>query len=191
LYLQYRLFHVLFLEESLNPFNYSQAQLEAKAGLRKPLLVHAILETALGVANVEEIAAASRSGVPAVSFVAGRRETLSMEAVVRSVQRLAAMGEASHVRIEAGNRFKKDFARWIKGTPLEAEFAELCRNSHHEPVGSAPGPRKAVATYHDFKRRWLAHNGPGGVTGEFRHKETSFYFSSLDYPLGLLGTREA
>jgi len=35
------------------------AQLEAKAGLRKPLLVHAILETALGVANVEEIAAAS------------------------------------------------------------------------------------------------------------------------------------
>lgn len=35
------------------------AQLEAKAGLSKPLLVHAILETALGVANVEEIAAAS------------------------------------------------------------------------------------------------------------------------------------
>jgi malyl-CoA/(S)-citramalyl-CoA lyase len=35
------------------------AQLEAKAGLKKPLLVHAILETALGVANVEEIAASS------------------------------------------------------------------------------------------------------------------------------------
>ena len=35
------------------------AQLEAKAGLRKPLLIHAILETALGVANVEEICAAS------------------------------------------------------------------------------------------------------------------------------------
>ncbi len=35
------------------------AQLEAKAGLDEPLLVHAILETALGVANVEEIAAAS------------------------------------------------------------------------------------------------------------------------------------
>jgi malyl-CoA/(S)-citramalyl-CoA lyase len=35
------------------------AQLEAKAGLEKPLLVHAILETALGVANVEAIAAAS------------------------------------------------------------------------------------------------------------------------------------
>ena len=35
------------------------AQLEAKAGLEKPLLVHAILETALGVANVEEICAAS------------------------------------------------------------------------------------------------------------------------------------
>lgn len=35
------------------------AQLEAKAGLKKPILVHAILETALGVANVEEIASAS------------------------------------------------------------------------------------------------------------------------------------
>jgi malyl-CoA/(S)-citramalyl-CoA lyase len=35
------------------------AQLESKAGLQKPLLVHAILETALGVSNVEEIAAAS------------------------------------------------------------------------------------------------------------------------------------
>jgi malyl-CoA/(S)-citramalyl-CoA lyase len=35
------------------------AQLEAKAGLGEPLLVHAILETARGVANVEEICAAS------------------------------------------------------------------------------------------------------------------------------------
>ncbi|MEI8080234.1 MAG: CoA ester lyase [Actinomycetes bacterium] len=35
------------------------AQLEAKAGLTEPLLVHAILETAAGVANVEEIASAS------------------------------------------------------------------------------------------------------------------------------------
>ena len=35
------------------------AQLEARAGLKRPLLVHAILETAAGVANVEEIASAS------------------------------------------------------------------------------------------------------------------------------------
>ena len=35
------------------------AQLEARAGLEKPLRVHAILETALGVANGEEICAAS------------------------------------------------------------------------------------------------------------------------------------
>ena len=35
------------------------AQLEAKHGVEKPILVHAILETALGVANVEEICAAS------------------------------------------------------------------------------------------------------------------------------------
>ena len=35
------------------------AQLEAKHGLQRPILVHAILETALGVSNVEEIAAAS------------------------------------------------------------------------------------------------------------------------------------
>jgi malyl-CoA/(S)-citramalyl-CoA lyase len=35
------------------------AQLEAKYEIKKPLQVHAILETALGVSNVEEIAAAS------------------------------------------------------------------------------------------------------------------------------------
>src|SRR3954452_6046301 len=35
------------------------AQLEARAGLSRPILVHAILETAQGVANLEEIASAS------------------------------------------------------------------------------------------------------------------------------------
>jgi malyl-CoA/(S)-citramalyl-CoA lyase len=35
------------------------AQLEARAGLEQPILVHAILETSLGVANLEEIAQAS------------------------------------------------------------------------------------------------------------------------------------
>jgi malyl-CoA/(S)-citramalyl-CoA lyase len=35
------------------------AQLEAKAGIQRPILIHAILETALGMANVEEIATAS------------------------------------------------------------------------------------------------------------------------------------
>ncbi len=35
------------------------AQLEARAGMTEPILVHAILETARGVANVEEICAAS------------------------------------------------------------------------------------------------------------------------------------
>src|SRR5690606_33541310 len=35
------------------------AQLEAKAGLSRPILLHAILETAQGVARVEEICAAS------------------------------------------------------------------------------------------------------------------------------------
>jgi malyl-CoA/(S)-citramalyl-CoA lyase len=35
------------------------AQLEARAGLTEPILVHAILETAAGVANIEEICAAS------------------------------------------------------------------------------------------------------------------------------------
>src|SRR5436309_7790454 len=43
------------------------AQLEARAGLDKPLLVHAILETALGVSNLEEIAAASPR-MPGMSF---------------------------------------------------------------------------------------------------------------------------
>jgi malyl-CoA/(S)-citramalyl-CoA lyase len=35
------------------------AQLEAKAGIDRPILIHAILETAQGVANLEEIACAS------------------------------------------------------------------------------------------------------------------------------------
>ncbi|TMM06671.1 MAG: CoA ester lyase [Actinobacteria bacterium] len=35
------------------------AQLEARAGLERPILIHAILETSLGVSNLEEIAAAS------------------------------------------------------------------------------------------------------------------------------------
>jgi malyl-CoA/(S)-citramalyl-CoA lyase len=35
------------------------AQLEAKAGLDRPIMVHALLETALGVNNIEEIATAS------------------------------------------------------------------------------------------------------------------------------------
>ncbi len=35
------------------------AQLEAKAGLERPILIHCVLETAQGVANLEEIASAS------------------------------------------------------------------------------------------------------------------------------------
>jgi malyl-CoA/(S)-citramalyl-CoA lyase len=35
------------------------AQLEAKAGVQRPILIHAILETGLGVVNLEEIATAS------------------------------------------------------------------------------------------------------------------------------------
>jgi malyl-CoA/(S)-citramalyl-CoA lyase len=35
------------------------AQLEAKAGVRRPILIHALLETSLGVVNLEEIATAS------------------------------------------------------------------------------------------------------------------------------------
>jgi len=35
------------------------AQLEAKAGIQRPILIHALLETSLGVVNLEEIATAS------------------------------------------------------------------------------------------------------------------------------------
>jgi malyl-CoA/(S)-citramalyl-CoA lyase len=35
------------------------AQLEAKAGIKRPIMIHALLETSLGVVNVEEIATAS------------------------------------------------------------------------------------------------------------------------------------
>ncbi len=43
---------ILFVDQLL-------AQLEAKHGIERPLMLHAILETAAGVTNVEEIAAAS------------------------------------------------------------------------------------------------------------------------------------
>ena len=48
--------------EDASDFHYVDrllAQLEARAGITKPILVHAILETAAGVANIEEICAAS------------------------------------------------------------------------------------------------------------------------------------
>ncbi|KRE61174.1 CoA ester lyase [Nostocoides sp. Soil756] len=45
--------------EDINYVDRLLAQLEARAGLRRPILVHAILETARGMANVEEIAGAS------------------------------------------------------------------------------------------------------------------------------------
>ncbi|MFM7870057.1 MAG: HpcH/HpaI aldolase/citrate lyase family protein [Actinomycetota bacterium] len=45
--------------EDINYVDRLLAQLEAKARLSKPILLHAILETARGVANVEEICAAS------------------------------------------------------------------------------------------------------------------------------------
>jgi malyl-CoA/(S)-citramalyl-CoA lyase len=45
--------------EDINYIDRLLAQLEAKAGLTRPILVHAILETARGVANVEAICGAS------------------------------------------------------------------------------------------------------------------------------------
>ncbi len=45
--------------EDINYVDRLLAQLEAKAGIRKPIMVHALLETARGVANVEEISLAS------------------------------------------------------------------------------------------------------------------------------------
>ncbi|MEZ5968837.1 MAG: hypothetical protein R3C00_07235 [Hyphomonas sp.] len=48
------------------------AQLEAKAGLTRPILFHAILETAEGMARVEDIALAS----PACRAFRSARRTL-------------------------------------------------------------------------------------------------------------------
>ncbi len=45
--------------EDINYVDQLLAQLEAKAGIRKPIMVHALLETARGVANTEEICLAS------------------------------------------------------------------------------------------------------------------------------------
>ena len=53
--------------------------------------------------------------------------------------------------IEAGNRFKKDFARWIKGTPLEAEFAELLR------MLASDGLLPTSYRDHPLKGPWRGH----------------------------------
>jgi malyl-CoA/(S)-citramalyl-CoA lyase len=45
--------------EDINYIDQLLAQIEAKIGLERPILIHAILETAQGVANVEEICGAS------------------------------------------------------------------------------------------------------------------------------------
>ncbi len=52
----------------------------------------------------EQIGAASRIGLPSLSFSTGRRDTLSMDAVVRAVRRLLPVAEASGVRVWAANR---------------------------------------------------------------------------------------
>lgn len=55
--------------------------------------------------------------------------------------------------IEAVGRFKKDFKRWIKGTPLDAEFADLLRMlASGAPLPASyrdhplQGPWRAIAT---------------------------------------------
>ena len=53
--------------------------------------------------------------------------------------------------IEAGNRFKKDFSRWIKGTPLETEFAELLR------MLASDGLLPARYRDHPLKGQWRGH----------------------------------
>ena len=49
------------------------AQLEARAGLAEPILVHAILETAQGVANVESICGASPVSYTHLTLPTNRR----------------------------------------------------------------------------------------------------------------------
>jgi len=57
------------------------AQLEAKAGIKRPILIHAILETAEGVNNVEAIASAS----PPVAITFGRiRSALAIRRTMES-----------------------------------------------------------------------------------------------------------
>jgi sugar phosphate isomerase/epimerase len=51
----------------------------------------------------EQIAFASRLGLPALSFSAGPRDRLPTGALERCVRRLGAVAEASHVRLEVKN----------------------------------------------------------------------------------------
>jgi mRNA interferase YafQ len=54
-------------------------------------------------------------------------------------------------KIEAGTRFKRDFARWIKGTPLEAEFADVVTTL------ASGAPLAANYRDHPLQGPWRGH----------------------------------
>ena len=73
------------------------AQLEAKAGLDRPILVHAILETSLGVVNLEEIATASP-----------RMQGMSRPCRPRASRRMKTTASAAATRLPRDRRPQPD-----------------------------------------------------------------------------------
>ncbi len=100
----------------------------------------------------EQVAAASRIGVPALSFSTGRRDTLSIDAVVRAVRRLLSVAEASGVRVCAANRSGsrleqiEDFRRFVA---LLRHPALRLRIETGECHAAAVNPRDVLAEFGD------------------------------------------
>ena len=97
------------------------AQLEARAGLERPILVHAILETAQGVANVEEIANASPR-MQGMSLGPGRPGRLAADEDHARRRRPPGLPRArrSRRRGRAADRYQQDLWHYTIGRMVDA-----------------------------------------------------------------------
>ena len=126
------------------------AQLEAKAGLDRPILVHAILETARGVANVEEICGASP-----------RMQGLSL-----GPADLAADRRMKTTRVGGGHP-----GYLVRQDPQRPATASRPRDPHDVPAGPlalhdrAHGRRVRDARHLPVLRAVRRHRRPGRVRG--------------------------
>jgi malyl-CoA/(S)-citramalyl-CoA lyase len=120
------------------------AQLEAKHGIKKCLLIHAILETALGVSNVEEIAAASPR----------------MQGISLGPADLAASRRMKTTRVGGGHPEDPDAPRPSAQQDLWhytlARMVDACNSSgilpFYGPFGAIEDP---VACEHQFRSAFL------------------------------------
>ena len=136
------------------------AQLEAKAGLDRPILVHALLETGLGMVNVEEIAAAS----PRMQGMSFGPADLAASRRMKTTR--VGGGHPGYRLIEDPDRENPDAPRpSYQQDPWHysiARMVDAC-TSHRDPPLLRPVRR------HQGRRR-LRDPVPGGVPARLRRR---------------------